>query len=426
MRMRIVLAGLNHRTASLALRERVAFSAEAADRASQELRSHWQMEEVVVLSTCNRSEIYAVNREGSEPGAIEAFLPQFHAIPREQLNGSLYSRRDGEAILHLFRVAAGLDSMLLGEAEILGQVREAYRRAADSGATGPILNRLFQSAIEAGRRVRSETELGARPMSAASAGVRLAERIFGNLEAHESLILGSGEMAEQAVENFRQRGIKRLRIASRTRDHALSLAERFGVETLAWEELPRELAHADILVSSVSSPEPVISHAMLAHAMAERKNRSMLAIDLGVPRNIESDASSLYNFYLYHLDDLTEIVDQNRKAREREVPRAEAILSAQISKFEAWYAGRGAAGAVDDLRLRLDARRRRMLETHAHAFAHLGPEDREKIDRLTAELLEELLKAPSSRLRHARSWRERVQQIETLRGLFDLDSEDES
>ncbi len=424
--MRIVLVGLNHRTASVALRERAAFNAETAERASKELRSHWQMEEVVVLSTCNRSEIYGVYGQDAELGAIEAFLPQFHSIPPEQLNGSLYSRRDGEAILHLFRVAAGLDSMLLGEAEILGQVREAYRRAADSGATGPILNRLFQSAIEAGRRVRSETELGARPMSAASAGVRLAERIFGNLEAHEALVLGAGEMAEQVVENFRQRGIKRLWVSSRTREHAAALAERFGVEALVWEEMSRELARADVLVSSVSSPEPVVTHAMLVEAMAERKNRSMLALDLGVPRNIEADSSSLYNFYLYHLDDLTEIVEQNRIAREREVPRAEAILNTQISKFEAWYAGRGAADAVDDLRLRLDSRRRRVLETHAEAFAHLGPEDREKIDQLTAELLEELLKAPSSRLRHARSWRDRVQQIETLRGLFGLDSEDKS
>jgi glutamyl-tRNA reductase len=424
--MQIVLIGLNHRTAPLELRERVTFSAEDAERATAELRGHCAMEEVVVLSTCNRSELYGVRRDpGEDAGAIEHFLADFHGISREQLNGCLYSRRDGEAIEHLFRVAAGLDSMLLGEAEILGQVREAYRRASDGGSTGPVLNRLFQGAVEVGRRVRSETELGTRPMSAASAGVKLAERIFGDLGAHSALVLGAGEVAQQAVEQLRQRGIKWLWISSRNREHAMALAGPNGAETIAWEDLPRALARPDILVASVASDDPVVSCEMLTRAMAERDNRSMFLIDLGVPRNIEPAAADLYNLYLYNLDDLTEIVDQNRRAREREIPRAEAIIAAQISKFEAWRAGRSAADLVDDLRSRLDARRRRILEAHAAAFAHLGAEDREHIDRLTAQLVDELLEEPTDRLRHARTWRERVQHMETLRGLFGLDSEDE-
>jgi glutamyl-tRNA reductase len=423
--MQIVLIGLNHRTAPLELRERVAFSAEDAQRATAELRAGGRMEEVVLLSTCNRSELYGVRRETSEnAGAIEDFLADFHGISRAQLNGCLYSRLDHEAIEHLFRVAAGLDSMLLGEAEILGQVREAYRRASDGGSTGPVLNRLFQGAVEVGRRVRSETELGTRPMSAASAGVKLAERIFGDLGAHAALVLGAGEIAQQAVEQLRQRGIKWLWVSNRNREHAMALAAPNGAETIAWEDLPRSLGRADILVTAVSADDPVITSETLARAMASRDNRSMLLLDLGVPRNIDPAAADLYNLYLYNLDNLTEIVDQNRRLREREIPRAEAIIAAQVSKFEAWRAGRSAIDLVDDLRSRLDARRRRILEAHAAAFAHLNPEDREHIDKLTAQMIDELLEEPADRLRHARTWRERMQHMETLRGLFGLDSEE--
>jgi glutamyl-tRNA reductase len=424
--MQIVLIGLNHRTAPLELREQVAFSNEDVERATAELRDRCAMEETVVLSTCNRSELYGVRHEAEKSAdGLEGFFADFHGLSRAQLNGCLYHRADLDAVRHLFRVAAGLDSMLLGEAEILGQVREAYRRASDAGSTGPVLNRLFQGAVEVGRRVRAETELGARPMSAASAGIKLAERVFGDLSSHSALVLGSGEIAEQAVEQFRQRKIKHLWIASRKLEHARSLAARVEAQTIPWDEFPGMLDRPDILVASVAAEQPVVSCEMLSHAMTDRKKGSMLLLDLGVPRNIDPAAADLYNFYLYDLDALTEIVEQNRQAREQEIPRAEAIIDAQISKFEAWRAGRSAVDLVDDLRSRLDSRRRRILEAHAAAFAHLGPEVRDDIDRLTAQLVEEMLKEPADRLRHARTWRERVQHMETLRGLFGLDSEDE-
>jgi glutamyl-tRNA reductase len=424
--MQIVVIGLNHRTAPLELRERVAFTADGTPRATAELRERCAMEEVVVLSTCNRSELYGVRREPEGGGGtLERFFADFHGISRAHLNGCLYFHADLDAVRHLFRVAGGLDSQLLGEAEILGQVREAYRRASDGGSTGPVLNRLFQGAVEVGRRVRAETELGTRPMSAASAGVKLAERVFGDLAKHSALVLGAGEIAEQAVEQLRQRKIKHLWIASRNLDHARRLADRFEAQAIAWEEFPHILARPEILVASVTTEQPVVSCKMLSTAMDERDKRSMLLLDLGVPRNIDPAAADIYNLYLYDLDNLTEIVEQNRRAREREIPRADAIIAAQISKFEAWRAGRSAVDLVDDLRSRLDSRRRSILEAHAAAFAHLGPEERDNIDRLTSQLVEELLKEPADRLRHARTWRERVQNMETLRGLFGLDSEDE-
>src|ERR1700726_3249011 len=224
--MEIVLIGLNHRTATVGLRERVAFSVQQACEAADQLRSRGILEETLVLSTCNRSELYGVPRElaTDSSGTIELFLASFHQLPPAELNTSLYRHRDRNAVNHLFRVAAGLDSMLLGEAEILGQVREAYRIALDHGATGPVLNRMFQSALEVGKRIRSETDIGTRPVSVAFAGVKLAERIFGSLAGHTALILGAGATGEQVVTHLRNRGIESLRVCNRSAERARELA----------------------------------------------------------------------------------------------------------------------------------------------------------------------------------------------------------
>src|SRR6195256_1826872 len=228
--MEIVLIGLNHRTATVELRERVAFSVEQACEAADQLRSRGILEETLVLSTCNRSELYGVPRElaTDSAGAVEVFLASFHQLPPAELNGSLYRHRDRSAVDHLVRVAAGLDSMLLGEAEILGQVREAYRIALDHGATGPVLNRMFQGALEVGKRVRNETEIGTRPVSVAFAGVKLAERIFGKLGERSALVLGAGAISEQVVSQLHDRGIARLFVMNRSRDRAEELARQYG------------------------------------------------------------------------------------------------------------------------------------------------------------------------------------------------------
>lgn len=228
--MEIVLVGLNHRTAPVEVRERVSFTTEQARKAAEELRARGILQETLVLSTCNRSEVYGVPPESSHECAegLSSFLSEFHAVRPDVLGGSLYHHYDRAAVRHLFRVAAGLDSMLLGEAEILGQVREAYRYAHEYGATGPVLNRLFQGALEVGKRVRSETELGTRPMSVASAGVKLAERIFGKMKERSALVLGAGTISEQVVNQLRDRGIARLMIMNRSRERADELAQRFG------------------------------------------------------------------------------------------------------------------------------------------------------------------------------------------------------
>src|SRR6204780_5691042 len=422
--MEIVLVGLNHRTAPVEVRERVSFTAEQSRKAAEELRSRGILQETLVLSTCNRSEIYGVPPESSHecaPG-LSSFLSEFHSVRPDVLGVSLYHHYDREAVRHLFRVSAGLDSMLLGEAEILGQVREAYRYAHEHGATGPVLNRLFQGALEVGKRVRSETEVGARPMSVALAGVKLAERVFGNLKGHAALILGAGAVAEQVVEHMRNRGIGNLRVINRSFDRAAELAQRVGGEAVAWESLEAMLGVPDIIVTSVSATGPVLTRALLERAIAARGGKPVFVVDLGVPRNVAESAAGLYNLYLYNIDDLGEIVEQNKKARESEIPRAEAIIAEHIDKFEAWRGALEAGSIVNDLREQFHQHREMVIREKLAEMEDVSPDERARIARITEELIERLLEEPQQKLQHGRGMRGRLAGLEAIRHLFGLDA----
>ena len=423
--MEIVLVGLNHRTAPVEVRERVSFTTEQARRAAQELRARGILEETLVLSTCNRSEVYGVPPEASHECAagLSSFLSEFHSVRPDLLSGSLYHHYDREAVRHLFRVSAGLDSMLLGEAEILGQVREAYRFAHEHGATGPVLNRLFQGALEVGKRVRTETELGTRPMSVASAGVKLAERIFGKLKERSALVLGAGTISEQVVEQLRSRGIAHLFVMNRSRDRAENLAQQFGGKIVGWGEWETALKGPDVVVASLSAEEPVLRREMLARAMAARGNRALLLMDLGLPRNIEAAAAELYNVYVYNVDDLTDIVQQNRRARESEIPRAEAIVEEHLAKFLSWQASVELVGLVEELRSRLRSERGAFLSSRLETMNHLSAADVRRIETLMDDLLKKLLLEPAERLRGERELRRKIQNVEALRDLFLRDRE---
>jgi glutamyl-tRNA reductase len=420
--MRIVLIGANHRTAPVELRERVAFSAENARRAAQELRARGVVGEVVVVSTCNRSELYGVPGENPEcaDAALEDFITSFHGLPPGSLNGSLYHHHDHDAVRHLFRVASGLDSMLLGEAEILGQVRQAYMLAFENGATGPVLNRLFQSALEVGKRVRTETQIGARPMSAAFAAVKLAEQIFGRLRDHRGLILGAGAMGEQLVEHLRDRGMNSIYVANRSRERGEELARRVSGEAFAWDDLPHALELPDIVVTCAAGGQ-VLSRSLMERAMQSRGDRAMFVIDLGVPRNVEASVADLYNVYLYTMDNLADIVKQNRHAREKEIPRAEALISEQLEKFKVWQASARSVALLAELRDKLQHNREEFLRKHMDEMEHLTPEDRERVARLTAELLDSILELPASRLREEKELRRKLEEIEAVRHLFGLE-----
>lgn len=423
--MEIILIGLNHRTAPVELRERVHFSPDEASQAAADLRAKGVLQEAVLLSTCNRSEVYGVPASGGPEvsASVVRCLSGFHDLAPEVLNGSLYRRQGREAIEHLFRVAAGLDSMLLGEAEVLGQVRDAYKIALEGGVTGPVLNRVFQGALEVGKRVRSETALGAHAMSVASAAMKLAEQIFGELSGKSALVLGAGATGAKAGMQLRQRGIGRLLVANRTPERARELAARVAGEWIAWENVGEVLHAPDIVVSSVSGSEWALSKAAVAGAMAARQNSPLFLIDLGVPRNIAADVAGLYNVYLYNVDDLTSIVQQNRKIREAEIPRAEAIVAEHVEKIAAWQAGSRAAAVMNDLRDKLRLERELFTGDHAGELSRFAPEDREQILRLMDELLERILREPSARLLKERELREKLHDIELFRDLFGLDKD---
>jgi glutamyl-tRNA reductase len=423
--MEIVLVGLNHRTAPLEVRERVSFTAEQAQRASGELRARGLLEETLVLSTCNRSEVYGVAPETAHECAagVTSFLSEFHSVGAELLRPSLYHHYDRHAVRHLFRVSGGLDSMMLGEAEILGQVREAYRFAHEHGGTGPVLNRLFQGALEVGKRIRTETELGTRPMSVAAAGVKLAERVFGKLSERTALVLGAGTISEQVLAMLRDRGVGNLLVMNRSQEHAEGLARRFGARVIEWGRWEEALLLCDVLVTSVAADEPVLPKSILETAMNARGNRALFAMDLGVPRNIEAAAADVYNVYVYNIDDLSGIVQQNREAREGEVPRAESIVEEHIGKFLSWQASVELVGLVRDLRARVREERGSFLRGRLDSIGPLTEAQRLEIETLMDDLLEKLLIIPAERLRGERELRRKIQNVEALRDLFLSDRE---
>jgi glutamyl-tRNA reductase len=376
--MEIALIGISHRTASIELRERVAFRVEQACEAADQLRARGILKEAVILSTCNRTEVYGVTRERTADNlrAMETFIASYHQVPQQEFNAALYRRTDREVVRHIYRVAAGLDSMLLGESEILGQVREAYRVAMDHGATGRVLNRLFQSALEVGKRIRTETQIATRPMSVAFAGVKQAEALLRGLENQRVLIVGAGVTSEQVVKHLCDRGVPQFRILNRTLENAKALVARYGGEVLPWEKLPEVLDWPDLIVSSVSTPEPIISRQMVETAMVARGHRPLMMMDLGVPRNIAVDVREVPNVELSDIDGLTEVVEENKKAREEEIPRALALIDDQIDGFMRWQAGVAACSVSAQLRNVPEQGREAVLRQHLAAMMNFTEQER--------------------------------------------------
>lgn len=423
--MEIVLVGLNFRTAPVGVREKVSFSHEQALRAADELRQRGILEETLVLSTCNRSEVYGVNANGNREsaGALSSYLSQFHDVQPELLNPSLYHHYDHDVVRHLFRVAAGLESMLLGEAEILGQLREAYLYAHENRVTGPVLNRLFQGALEIGKRVRAETDLGARPMGVSSAGMKLAERIFGKLNNRSALVLGAGTISEQVVSQLRDRNIGHLYLTNRSREKAEEFARQYNGKVIEWGEWDTALKLPDIIVSAVGVQDPFLTKPLIERAMASRGNRALFLMDLGMPRNIAPAVGDLYNTYLYSMEDLTEIVQQNRDARQSEVPKAEALVEEHVGKFISWRASVELIGVLDTLRDSLKERRAAFLREKLDGMNHFSAQDREQMSALMDELIERLLIAPAERLRAEKEFRKKIQSVEAILDLYLSDRE---
>ncbi len=423
--MQIFLLGLNHSTAPVEIRERVAFSDEQSRQALGEISSRALMREEVILSTCNRSEIYGIlETDLSGAGALRDFICQFHGVPAKDLNGCFYERAEAEAVGHLFKVASSLDSQVVGEPHILGQVRNAFVLALENKSTGPIINRLFQKAVEVGKRVRSETEIGSRPVSLSSVAVETAAKIFGKLEGRAVLVLGAGEMSELTVESLALHGVKNFVVANRSLARAEELAAKFKGAAVAWERLDDALIPPDIVISSTSSPDFVITKPHLERLMSARKHRPIFFIDIALPRDIDPKVQEIYNVYLYNLDDLKSIVDSNRAEREKDIPKAEKIVEEEVRLFMRWYQGLAAVPTVTSLRKKIEQIRTVELEAHLRKLGPIDDRSRNIIDALTQSIVNKILHEPTIRLKQNTDESERRDHAHALRYLFDLDKDE--
>lgn len=391
--MTLWVLGLNHQTAPVELRERASFGGEALPRALASLRDTPQLAEAVLLSTCNRTELYAIADSG-EP------LAQWLQAHAGELQGYLYRHADADAVRHLFRVATGLDSMVLGEPQILGQVKDAWATARDHGLLGQRLDRLFQQTFSVAKRARTDTRVGANPVSVASTAVRLAQNSFARLEDSTVLLVGAGETIELAARHLSEGRVRRLLIANRTLAHAQDLASRHGGVALPLTELERHLGEADVVFSATAAREPVIARAHVAAALKARRHKPMLLFDLAVPRDIEAGVAELSDAFLYTVDDLERAVEDNRRSRREAAAEAEAIIELQVSRFVETLQASAHQAPLRQLRAYGEATRVEMLDKARQQLAH-GKSPDEVLELLAHGLTNRLLHPPTAALRAA-------------------------
>jgi glutamyl-tRNA reductase len=402
--MHILVVGLSHRTAPVDLRERVDFQGrvEAALRA---LAARGSTHEAVVLSTCNRAEVYAASDDVAQSRRdLAAFMSDFHGVDHSVLAPHLYDLADLDSARHLFRVAAGLDSLVVGEPQILGQVKEAHALATGAHTVGPVLNRLFHLSFAAGKRVRTETGLGAGAVSVSFAAVALARKIFGDLKGRNVLVIGAGEMGKLTAMHMKSQGVQQVTIVSRTMAHAARTAELIGGASAApWEEMDAALGASDIVITATGAGTTILTKGRIEAVMRTRRNRPLFIIDIAVPRDVEASAVEIEQVFLYNIDDLQATVRENEARRAGEVLRAEAIVTEEVGKFVAWLRSRGAIPTVVALRQKFENIRRAELDRLDFKLSALPPEARPEaracVDEITRLIVEKLLLTPTEQLK---------------------------
>jgi len=398
--MHLLLVGISHRTAPVDLRERVDFQSRGIDRALAALAARGVAREAVVLSTCNRSEIYAaVEDTAAGRTDLVAFLSAFHKVDPSAVTPHVHSATDLDAARHLFRVAAGLDSLVVGEPQILGQVKEAHAAAAEVQAVGPTLNRLFHASFAVGKRVRTETQLGAGAVSVSYAAVALARKIFGDLKDRAVLVVGAGEMGKLTAMHLKSQGVLRVTIVSRTMAHAARTAQTIGGSAAPWDELATTLEASDIVITATGAASPIFTKAHIESLMRRRRDRPLFIVDIAVPRDVEPAAGEIEQVFLYNVDDLRATVSENLARRGSEVERAEAIVGEETERFAAWLRSRSAIPTVVALRQRFEAIRRAELERLAFKMSALSPDARSRVDEITHLIIEKLLLMPTEQLK---------------------------
>jgi glutamyl-tRNA reductase len=395
--MAFKILGINHKTAPVALREKVAFSEERLLTALQTLRQEAGVAEVVILSTCNRTEVYWAGSASGEE--LSLWLERHHGNNLD-LAASLYVHQEQRAVEHAFSVASGLDSMVLGEAQILGQLKDAYRVAQAAGSTGPSLNKLFQAAFSAAKRVRSETRIGENAVSIASASVSLARRVYSDLSARTALLVGAGEMNALVARHFASAGVQRMVIANRTRARAEALAAELKAHAVGLDELDTELVQADIVIACTASAVPLIGKRAAESAIRARRRRPIFMVDLGVPRDIDPAIADLEDVYLFSIDDLQQLVEENRQQREVAAGGARLVIDEEVARFLSESRAHDAGPAIRALRQQAEGIRSQTLE-QARRMLAAGKTNDEVIEYLATTLTNRLLHTPTQALRQA-------------------------
>ncbi|MEB5973429.1 glutamyl-tRNA reductase [Pantoea dispersa] len=399
--MTLLALGINHKTAPVALRERVSFTPDTLDQALNSLLSQPMVQSGVVLSTCNRTELYlSVEQQADLQERLVRWLCEYHDLREEDVRNSLYWHQDNAAVSHLMRVASGLDSLVLGEPQILGQVKKAHADSSRDHALTSELERMFQKTFSVAKRVRTETEIGASAVSVAFAACSLARQIFESLSSVNVLLVGAGETIELVARHLREHSVRKLMIANRTRERAQLLADEVGAEVIGLADIETRLADADIIISSTASPLPIIGKGMVERALKARRNQPMLLVDIAVPRDVEPEVGKLANAYLYSVDDLQAIIEQNMAQRKAAAVQAESIVVQESGEFMAWLRAQSAGESIREYRAQADDVRAE-LQDRALAALRQGADAEKVLQELAHKLTNRLIHAPTKSLQQA-------------------------
>jgi len=419
--MALLALGLNHKTAPVKIREQFAFTPEAVPEALRALTTEGRVREAALLSTCNRTELYCgVTEAGPEP--VVEWLCDYHALKPGDITPYIYTHPDRLAVRHMLRVASGLDSMVLGEPQILGQMKQAYATAHQAGTIGRQLNRLFQHTFSVAKQVRTDTAIGASAVSVAFAAVTLARQIFSNLREHTALLIGAGETIELVARHLHENGLERLIVANRTVERAHTLASEFGGYAIALNEIPEHLAEADIVISSTASPLPILGKGAVESALKRRRRRPMFMVDIAVPRDIETEVARLEDVYLYTVDDLSQIIEENLQSRRNAAQQAEEIIDTQVSHFMGWLRSLESVDVIRQYREHSERLRDEAAEQAVRQLA-AGKDPETVVRELSRQLTNKLMHTPCSNMKQA-GFDGRVELLRAACELFDLKRKD--
>lgn len=420
--MKVFVVGLNHKIAAVDVREKLAFNGPKLEEGLTKFKELPEVQEAIILSTCNRVELYANVRDAVKASeSIKTFLSEFHNINRESLNDALYIYDDIKAVGHIFRVASSLDSMVIGEPQILGQLKDAFELAHKKKTTGVLLNRLMKKAISVAKRVRTETRIAENAVSISFAAVELAKKIFTDLSKKVFMLLGAGEMAELAAKHLISNGVKEVIVSNRTYERACELAKEFNGRPVKFDEFIQEMIRADIVICSTGASDYVLKKSQMQKVMRERKQRPVFIIDISVPRNIDPETNDLDNVYLYNIDDLQGVVDANRFERQKEAEKAEKIVEEEIETFLKWQSSLDSVPTIIALREKAEEIKKEELDKLLSKFPGIGEKEKEAIEYMATAITNKLIHPPTVALKE--DFEDKDIMVATIKRLYGIDGE---